>query len=193
MRQQQQQQEHMQRIMQSRPANYLGHAYRDIRLDEDLNMTNTQSVLFVLLNFSLAVILLVAVNCNLEIECGMEMKSWLIMFSMVLALGSLIAVFGMDIDRQPRLMRKIHAGGKLVQYLTSVGCLLVGNYIAFIDGETCPKELPWLSMTMMVTLFFGWVQLIMFFMFAGGCLVWLVAKCFGHETSFTPESLWRDQ
>ena len=77
----------------------MGHAYRDFRLDEELNLTSTQSVLFVLLNFSLAVILLVAVNCNLEVECGAEMKYWMIIFSMILAIGSLIAVFGMDIDR----------------------------------------------------------------------------------------------
>ena len=62
-------------------------------------MTSAQTVLFVVLNFSLAVILLVAVNCNMDVACGMEMKAWLIIFSMILALGSLIAVLGMDIDR----------------------------------------------------------------------------------------------
>lgn len=122
-----------------RPVNYMGHAYRDIRLDDDINMTSTQSVLFVLLNFCLAVILLVAVNCNLQVECGSEMKYWLIVFSMVLALGSLVSVMGMDIDRQPRLLRRIHSGCKLAQYLTSVTWLLYGNYIAFVDGDTCPR------------------------------------------------------
>lgn len=52
-------------------------------------MTNAQTILFVILNFCLAVILLVAVNCNLEISCGSEMKQWLIIFAMVLSLGSL--------------------------------------------------------------------------------------------------------
>ena len=120
-------------------------------------MTSAQTVLFVVLNFSLAVILLVAVNCNMDIACGMEMKAWLIIFSMILALGSLIAVLGMDIDRQPRLMRKLHSACKLAQYLCSVVWLLYGNYLAFLDGDTCPRELPWLSTTMMVTLFFGWI------------------------------------
>ena len=76
-----------------------GHPYRDLRLDGDINMTNAQTVLFVILNFSMAVILLVAVNCNLQYPCGAEMKYWLIIFSLILALGSLISVMGMDIDR----------------------------------------------------------------------------------------------
>lgn len=46
-------------------TNFMGHPYRDLRLDGDINMTNTQTVLFVILNFSMAVMLLVAVNCNL--------------------------------------------------------------------------------------------------------------------------------
>lgn len=109
------------------------------------------------LNFSLAVILLVAVNCNLEAPCGTEMKYWLIIFSMILAMGSLVAVMGMDVDRQARTMRSIHGGFKFAQYLSSVSWLIYGNYLAFFDGDTCPRELPWLSMTMMVTLFFGWI------------------------------------
>ena len=164
----------------------MGHPYRDLRLDEDINMTNAQTVLFVILNFSMAVMLLVAVNCNMQNPCGSEMKYWLIIFSLVLALGSLVAVMGMDIDRQRRLMRQIHNGCKLIQYLISVGWLLYGNYIAFIDGDTCPRELPWLSMTMMVTLFFGWIQLIMFFVFVGGVFLWALGRLCGRETTFTP-------
>ena len=169
----------------------MGHGYRDLRLDEDINMTNAQAVLFVTLNFSLAVILLVAVNCNMEVPCGLEMKMWLIVFSMVLALGSLVSVLGMDIDRKPRLTRQIHAACKLAQYFTSVSWLFYGNYVAFIDDDTCPRELPWLSMVMMITLFFGWIQLIMFMVFMGGVAIWAVQKCLGREPSYTPQSLWR--
>lgn len=100
---------------------------------------------------------------------------------------------GMDIDRKPRMIRKIHSSCKLAQYLVSVAWLMYGNYVAFIDGDTCPRELPWLSMTMMVTLFFGWIQLIMFFIFMAGVSLWALARCCGRETVFTPESLWRDQ
>ena len=70
--------------------------------------------------------------------------------------------------------------------------LSYGNYIAFIDGDTCPQKLPWLSITMMAVLFFGWIQLIMFAIFTGGIFLWAVAKCCGKETSFTPSSLWKD-
>ena len=56
-------------------------------------------MLFVVLNFAMAVILLVAVNCNMEYPCGAEMKYWLIVFSIILALGSLVSVMGIDIDR----------------------------------------------------------------------------------------------
>lgn len=135
----------------------MGHPYRDFRLDEDINMTNTQSILFVILNFSMAIILLVAVNCSIKVPCGTEMKYWLIVLSLVLALGSLVAVFGMDIERQPAIKRKIHSALKFAQYLTSVAWLLYGNYVAFIDGDTCPRQLPYLSMTMMIALFFGWI------------------------------------
>ena len=45
----------------------------------------------------------------------------------------------------------------------------------------------------MVTLFFGWIQLIMFFIFCGGIFVWAVYRCFGRQSSFTPSSLWADQ
>ena len=82
-----------------RATNYRGHGYRDMRLDDEINMTNTQTVLFVILNFCMAVILIVAVNCNMLAPCGTEMKYWLIFFSLILALGSLVAVLGMDIER----------------------------------------------------------------------------------------------
>ena len=70
-----------------------------MRLDDEINMTSTQTVIFVLLNFCLAVILIIAVNCNMLAPCGNEMKYWLIVFSLILALGSLVAVVGMDIER----------------------------------------------------------------------------------------------
>ena len=70
-----------------------------MRLDDEINMTNTQTVLFVILNFCMAVILIVSVNCNMLASCGTEMKYWLIFFSLILALGSLVAVLGMDVER----------------------------------------------------------------------------------------------
>ena len=136
-------------------------------------------MLFVVLNFAMAVILLVAVNCNMEYPCGKDMKFWLIGFSIILALGSLVSVMGIDIDRQRRMRRKLHNACKLAQYLLSVGWLFYGNYIAFVDEDTCPRQLPWLSMTMMVTLFFGWIQMIMFFIFIGGLALWALGRLCG--------------
>ena len=88
--------------------NYMGHRYRDMRLDEDLPLTNFQAIVFIILNFTMALILIVAVNCNMDIACGLEMKQWLIVFAMILGLGSLVSVVGLDIDRQPRLKRQMY-------------------------------------------------------------------------------------
>ena len=149
--------------------------------------------MFVIINFSMAVMLIVAVNCNIDVQCGYKMKAWLVSYAMILGLGSLIAAIGLDIERQPRLLRRVHNWCKLAQYFSSVGWLVYGNYLAFIDGNTCPREMPVLSMTLMVTLFFGWIHLVMFLVFIGGLLLWALIKCCGREPSFSPESLWRDQ
>ena len=174
-------------------SNYLGHAYRNMRLDEDLNMTNMQQFLFVFLNFSMACLLLIAVNCSIECSCGVEVKQWLLIFSIVLALGSLVSVLGFDIARQPRSIRRAYSIAKFLQYLASVTWLIYGNFLVFFDDDTCPREVPWLSATLMLTVFFGWLQLALFIFFLGGILVWLLAKCCGRETTFTPYSLWQDQ
>ena len=120
------------------------------------------------------------------------MKQWLLSFSIVLALGSLNAVYGLDISRKPKRMRQIHATCKLLQYLLSVSWLIYGNFIAFLDDDVCPREVPWISATMMLTLFFGWIQLSLFIIFVAGLTVWAIAKCLGCHTSFTPETLWQD-
>ena len=52
------------------------------------------------MNFAVAVILLFAVNANIQSPHGLEIKAWLIGFSMILAIGSLISVIGIDIERQ---------------------------------------------------------------------------------------------
>ena len=97
---------------------------------------------------------------------------------------------GLDIARKPRKIRKIHAFSKLGQYLLSVAWLVHGNFVVFLDNDTCPREVPWISTTMMVTLFFGWIQLILFVVFVIGLLIWALAKCCGREISFTPKTLW---
>ena len=66
------------------------------------------------MNFALSFLLLVAVNSNLDSAYGLEVKAWLIGFSMILAFGSLISVFGIDIERQTRVRRKIHGVCKLL-------------------------------------------------------------------------------
>ena len=145
------------------------------------------------MNFALSALLLVAVNSNLRSPAGLEIKYWLVGMAMILALGSLVSVVGIDIERQTRLARKIHGICKLVQYLISVAWLLYGNYLAFLDDETCRKELPWISLVFMVTLFIGYIQLIMFVIFLIGLTAWFVSRIFGWPCRFTPTTLWREQ
>ena len=54
------------------------------------------------MNFALSALLLVAVNSNIHHPCGLGMKYWLIGMSFILALGSLVSIVGMDIERQTR-------------------------------------------------------------------------------------------
>jgi len=56
---------------------------------------------------------------------------------------------------------------------------MYGNYLAFVDDHTCIREDPMLSTTMVSTLFFGWVQLVFFFIMIGGIIVWAMAKLCG--------------
>jgi hypothetical protein len=62
-------------------------------------MTNNQTVIYVLLNFGLALILLSAVNSNVDTQCAVQLKYWLVIFALILAGNSLIQVTGIDIER----------------------------------------------------------------------------------------------
>ena len=161
-------------------------------LDVSFTFSNQQTVIYILMNFALSAILLVAVNSNVHQPYGLEIKYWLIGMALILALGSLISIIGIDIERQTRLARKLHGIFKLVHYLISVSWLFYGNYLAFLDDEKCRKELPWISLVFMVTLFIGYIQLIMFGIFIIGLGTWLVTKMFGWPCRFTPATLWRE-
>ena len=102
--------------------------------------SNQQTIVYIIMNFALSALLLVAVNANMQSPFGLEVKFWLVGMSLILAFGSLISIVGIDIERQTRLVRKIHGICKLGQYLTSVAWLLYGNYIAFLEGDTGRKE-----------------------------------------------------
>ena len=95
---------------------------RSYRLeDSEINLTTTQQYVFIFVNFAMALILLIVVNCDHNIQCGLGMKHWLLVCSIILALGSLICVMGLDIERQARGVRRIHESAKLAQYFILVG------------------------------------------------------------------------
>ena len=76
--------------------------------------------------------------------------------------------------------------------MISVAWLCYGNYLAYLDDEVCRRELPWISLVFKVTLFMGYIQLIMFAIFLIGLCTWLVSKIFGRPCRFTPASLWKE-
>ena len=51
------------------------------------------------MNFALSALLIVAVNSTVEEPYGLKIKYWLIIMSMILAVGSLISIVGIDIER----------------------------------------------------------------------------------------------
>ena len=51
------------------------------------------------MNFAMSALLLVAVNTSVKAPYGLEIKYWLIGMSIILALGSLISIIGVDIER----------------------------------------------------------------------------------------------
>jgi hypothetical protein len=60
-------------------------------IDEDtIDFTNTQTLMYVLVNFAMAGLLLVAVNSNLESPCNAQMKYWLLLMALILASNSLV-------------------------------------------------------------------------------------------------------
>jgi hypothetical protein len=145
------------------------------------------------MNFGLAVLLITAVNNNVNTPCAFPLKQWLIVFSLILASNSLLTIYGIDIQKKPVCERKLYSTLKLGCYLASVGWLLRGLDLYFRDGVTCRQEAPWLCYTMLVTLILGCVQLVLFFGLFFALCIWAASKIFRFHVSFTPETLWRDQ
>jgi len=69
--------------------------------EQQMDFTDVQTVLYVLMNFGLSVILIVTVNSNLEGPCDATIKYWLLMFALVLAINSLIQVYGIGLVYKP--------------------------------------------------------------------------------------------
>ena len=49
--------------------------------------TDNQTVMYVLMNFGMAIILLVAVNSNIDAACASDLKYWLVIFAMINVIG----------------------------------------------------------------------------------------------------------
>ena len=161
-------------------------------MEEEL-FTQNQAILYVAMNFSVAAILIVAVNSNMSASCAPVLKYWLITLALLLSANSLLQVFGIDIRHKPRLTQKIFTISKVVQFLCSVAWLCYGHYIFFVFGNECRTTSPILSYTMLATLVFGYLQLIMFSILLFGIIWWAICKVMGWPVSFTPASLWEDQ
>jgi len=60
-------------------------------------MTDNQTTLYIFLNFTMTFMLLVAVNTNIDAQCGSVLKFWIVIFAMILSMKTLVEVFGIDI------------------------------------------------------------------------------------------------
>ena len=84
-----------------------------MHMEEEL-FTQNQAILYVAMNFSVAAILIVAVNSNMSPSCAPVLKYWLITLALLLSANSLLQVFGIDIRHKPRLTQKIFTISKVV-------------------------------------------------------------------------------
>lgn len=144
------------------------------------------------MNFSVAAILLVAVNTNLSVSCAPILKYWLITLALIISSNCLLQVFGIDIRRKPRLTQKIFTISKIVQFLAAVAWLCYGHYLYFSFGSQCRTVAPLLTYTMLASLVFWYLQLIMFAVLFFGILWWAICKVMDWQVSFSPSSLWED-
>ena len=106
------------------------HYVNPSHMEEEL-FTYNQAILYVLMNFSVAAILLVAVNSNLNVGCAPVLKYWLITLALLISASSLLQVFGIDIRHKPLLTQKIYTISKVTQFLCSVAWLCYGHYVFF--------------------------------------------------------------
>lgn len=87
---------------QRQPRSATRARYTNPSMIEDELFTQNQAILYVLMNFAVATILLVAVNANIKsVACAPIMKQWLISLALILSANSLLQVFGIDIRRKP--------------------------------------------------------------------------------------------
>ena len=156
--------------------------------------------MYVLINFAMAAILIIAVNSNVNNPCANQAKFWLLTFAMILALNSLLQVLGIGMQYKSHTKRKAFEFSKLMQYLTSVAWLIYGNYLYFTqighgDNNFCAEgSAPLLRFTMLGTLVIGYIQLIMFTVLLCGLMGWLLHIITGWpKTEATPSSLWDEQ
>jgi hypothetical protein len=57
---------------------------------EDELFTQNQAIMYVLMNFAVAAMLLVAVNTNLRVSCAPALKYWLITLALIISSSSLL-------------------------------------------------------------------------------------------------------
>jgi hypothetical protein len=136
--------------------NHRGRAYTNPWHQEEEIMTDRQTVIYIMMNFGLAFILVTAVDGDTSTApCAYILKQWLIILSLILASNSLLTIYGIDVQRKPVCQRKTHQVLKVAIYMATVGWLFRGIHLYFGDGITCKKEAPLLCFTMFVSLLLG--------------------------------------
>lgn len=88
--------------------------------------------MYVVINFAVAGILLVAVNTNINtVACAPIMKQWIISLALILSAGSLLQVYGIDIRRKSYVQQQIFNSAKILQFLSSVMWIAYGQWIYY--------------------------------------------------------------
>ena len=70
--------------------------------------------------------------------------------------------------------------------------MMYGIVVYYRNATQCKAAAPAMTYTMLTTLIFGSIQLVMFAILAAGITWWAICKCIGKPVSFTPQSLWED-
>jgi hypothetical protein len=136
--------------------NHQGRSYVNPWNQEEEIMTDNQTVIYILMNFGLAFLLVTAVNNNsATATCAITLKQWIVVFALILATNSLLTIYGIDIQKKSLFQRKVHQVLKILCYTATVGWLLRGVDLYSIDGITCRQQAPWLCFTMLATLLIG--------------------------------------
>jgi heme O synthase-like polyprenyltransferase len=82
---------------------------------EDELFTQNQAVMYVVINFAVATILLVTVNTNINtLACAPVMKQWLLSLALILSAGSLLTVYGIDIRYKSQVHQTLFNYAKIL-------------------------------------------------------------------------------